>query len=234
MVLGGLVAWRRDERLLALGLLWFPVTILPVSNLIVPIGVLVAERTLYLPSFAIALWVASAATWVATQPLRAKQIATVALAIVLLALGGRTLARVPDWASTDSIMLALVRDRPDAFRGRWHAARKARAEGQPRTAMAEYDTAIALWPYRQRLVLEAIGFAAEQRQFALAFQLAKHAALQWPGDVHVQRQLAGTALDAGDLTVARKAIAAGLRLSPGDSLLRKMAAFADSARGADH
>ena len=233
IVLGGVTAWRREQHLLSLGLLWFPVTILPVSNLIVPIGVLVAERTLYLPSFVIAMLIAGTASWIAAHRAAARPLATAALAVVLLALGARTFTRSPEWASTDAIMLALVRDRPDAFRGRWHAARKARAAGQLRRAMAEYDTAIVLWPFRQRLILEAIGFAAEQRHYARAFQLAQHAALQWPGDVDVQRQLAGSALDAGDLTVARRAIQAGLRLSPGDSLLRRMAAFADSAHGAD-
>lgn len=232
-VLGGLFAWRRGERLLALGLLWFPVTILPVSNLIVPIGVLVAERTLYLPSFVMAFLVAGLASFLATRPAKAKQLAAATLAIALLALSARTLMRVPDWASTDTIMAALVRDRPDAFRGRWHAARKAAAAGEASIAMAEYDTAIVLWPYRQRLVLEAIGFAAQQREYARAFQLARHAARHWPGDLAVQRQLAGSALDAGDFAVARRAIEAGLRLSPGDSLLRRMAAFADSAHGAD-
>ena len=39
--------WPR-ERLVALGIVWFGIAILPVTNLIIPTGVLLAERTFYL------------------------------------------------------------------------------------------------------------------------------------------------------------------------------------------
>jgi hypothetical protein len=59
-LIGGIVALWRGERLWALGLLWFPITILPVSNFLLPIGVVVAERTLYLPSLAACMAAAAA------------------------------------------------------------------------------------------------------------------------------------------------------------------------------
>jgi predicted Zn-dependent protease len=128
-------------------------------------------------------------------------------------------------------MLALVGDRPDAFRGRWHMARMARNAGQMVHAMNEYDAAIAIWPRRQSLILEATAFAAEQQRVDRAFELAQLAASQWPDDVAVQRVLAGTALDAGQFGVAREAIRAGLALEPDDAMLLRMAAFVDSVGG---
>src|SRR5207249_525495 len=43
------LAWRRGRRLEAYGLGWIGIALLPVANLVFPVGVLVAERTLYLP-----------------------------------------------------------------------------------------------------------------------------------------------------------------------------------------
>lgn len=65
VMLGGVVAgaWllRGSYRTVALGLAWFFVAVLPVSNLIVRSDVLLAERTLYLPSVGLALVLAGLA-----------------------------------------------------------------------------------------------------------------------------------------------------------------------------
>src|SRR3989441_8089578 len=44
------LAWRRGRRVEAFGLGWIALALAPVANLLFPAGVLVAERTLYLPS----------------------------------------------------------------------------------------------------------------------------------------------------------------------------------------
>src|SRR5207253_9317730 len=44
------LAWRRGRRLEAFGLGWIAIAFFPVSNLAVQVGVLAAERALYLPS----------------------------------------------------------------------------------------------------------------------------------------------------------------------------------------
>jgi tetratricopeptide (TPR) repeat protein len=227
----GVLAILSGRMLLAMGALWFPITILPVSNLLLPIGVLVAERTLYVPSVALSFLVCAAAAAVAQTGSGTRRVAAAAFAIVLALFGVRTALRAPVWDSTDSVMIALVEDRPDAFRGRWHMARMARNAGQMVHAMNEYDAAIAIWPRRQSLILEATAFAAEQQRVGRAFELAQLAASQWPDDVAVQRVLAGTALDAGQFGVAREAIRAGLALEPDDAMLLRMAAFVDSVGG---
>ena len=50
--------FRRSLPLVSLGLFWFALCVLPVSNLLFPTGVLLAERTLFLPSFGLSLAVA--------------------------------------------------------------------------------------------------------------------------------------------------------------------------------
>jgi protein O-mannosyl-transferase len=223
--LGGLYAWFRGYAGAAAALLWFAIAILPVSNLLVPIGVLVAERTLYLPSVALSL---------ALIPLlrargigvRSRTIIATAMVFGVMLLGVRTLSRIPDWRSTDTIFAALLRDRSDSFRGTWHAARLAAAAAQPGAALALYDSAMHLWPYRPRLVREAALYASRQGRLDRAAQLTAFGLSRWPQDLILRRLHAGILLDHGDLRNAHHHISEGLRWHPGDSLLLRMRAAA--------
>jgi hypothetical protein len=49
------LAWRKGRKIEAFGLGWIAIAFLPVSNLLFSTGVLLAERTLYLPSVGLAL-----------------------------------------------------------------------------------------------------------------------------------------------------------------------------------
>ncbi|HSL68847.1 MAG TPA: hypothetical protein VK864_01330, partial [Longimicrobiales bacterium] len=218
--------WLLDQKrsLAALALLWFPITILPVANLIVPIGILLAERTLYFPSAALAFAVALGWRWITAHRPTLVPAATAVCVIVLALLAGRTIARVPEWDSTDRIMTAQLRDRPDSFRAVWHSARMAKRDQKPREALELYARAARLWPWRERLIVEAAAYAAQQGDARFALQLSRHGTVRWPGNLQLQRLVAGNALDLGDTTTARHALDAGLRLAPNDSLLRRMAA----------
>ncbi|MGH7449521.1 MAG: hypothetical protein ACRELT_18240, partial [Longimicrobiales bacterium] len=184
-VLGGLLAWERERPLAAGALLWFAVAVLPVSNLLIPIGVLVAERTLYLPSAALSFGIVAAAQIrVARQPrvaLRRLLAAAAGVALGLLAV--RTVARVADWKSTNSIFAALVRDRPDSFRGAWHFARLDAAHGFHASAAQRYAEALRLWPYRHRLVREAALHANSTGDAARAQRLITFTLQRWPDDL---------------------------------------------------
>jgi len=228
LVVAGLVALGRGNGRAALVLLWLPVMIVPVSNLIVPIGVLVGERTLYLPSFALAAGIAMLASGRGFTTQRAIVLGRAAIATVVLLFAARVLIRIPDWRSTDSIMEALVRDRPDSFRGHWHLARMARAAEDVTRAVAQYDTAIALWPHRHNLLLEAAAFAAVQGEFGRAMAVSSLILRQWPDDLEAHRIQAGVALDTNDRARAAAAIRAGLEIAPGDDGLQRMRAALDS------
>jgi predicted Zn-dependent protease len=193
--------------------------------------VLVGERTLYVPSFALAAGVAGLATLPVFARAGAARTGRVAVAIVMVLFGARVITRIPDWQSTDTVMQALVRDRPDSFRGHWHLARMAREEQDARRAVAHYDTAVSLWPHRRNLLLEAAGYAATNGELGRAAGLVTLAVRQWPDDVDGQRLLAGIALDANDTVRAAEAIRVGLLLAPDDPVLRQMKAALDSITG---
>jgi hypothetical protein len=112
-VWGALVAfaWRRDRRMEAYGLGWIAIALLPVSNLVFPVGVLVAERTLYLPSAGLALAVGAAVRDLAPRQLR------IAVAVLVVAGGVRTALRVPVWRDLNSVVLSELEDSPRSYDG---------------------------------------------------------------------------------------------------------------------
>ena len=220
LVAGGIAAWLRGAGRLAAVLLFLPLALLPTSNLLVPIGVIVAERTLYLPSIAVALAIAFLTAWLPPRPHR-----RVAAAVVLLAAGlgaVRTLDRIPVWRSTDAVFAALTADRPDSFRAQWYNARAAVEAQHPRLALERYALALRLWPYRHGLVLEASAYAAQIGDLPFTRQVTEFAVTRWPQDVRFARIHAGAQLDLADTTAARSSIEAGLARFPADSVLRAM------------
>lgn len=129
---------------------------------------------------------------------------------------------MPDWKSTDTIMAALLRDRPDAFRGHWHMARVARTRGDAAGALAGYDRAVRLWPYREGLIQETAVYASSQGQEAWARVLSLRGVQRWPANVHFHRILAAYALDHGDAVAARQILERALQLHPKDQMLNDM------------
>jgi hypothetical protein len=222
---GGVVSWQRRSGLAAAALTWFPIAILPVSNLLIPIGVLVAERTLYVPSIALSLGIVATDRLLPraafARPVRRLAVAA-SLGVMLALLTARTLIRIPDWRTTNAIFFALVQDRPDAFRAVWHSARVAASHGAADTAMRLHGEAIRLWPYRPRLLGEAVLYAAANGRSDWSRQLSEVALEHVPDHLIIRRFHAGTLLDQADTAAARAHIVEGLKWHPQDSLLLKM------------
>ena len=220
---GAVLAWLRGQRMLLASLLWFLVAVMPVSNLIVRIGVLVAERTLYLPSVALSLAIAAAVGPLQRRLPRSLALAAPLAVCVLVALfAARTLVRIPEWRTTHTIFEALRRDRPDSFRGAWHFARVAVAQDRREEALRLHSEALELWPYRRKLVQEAALYAGGLGLAERARNLTTFALDRWPDDLPLRRLHAGLLLDGGDTLNARRHIMDGLRWHPDDELLLRM------------
>ena len=128
-VLGGLcalvgVGWRRGgrARLAAVGIAFVVVARLPVSNLVVTSGVLLAERTLFLPSVGMALVAAAVlhgrtGAGPGTVAAGRRVPVPVALAVLLaVTFTVRSAVRTPIWESTFTAMASLGRDAPASWR----------------------------------------------------------------------------------------------------------------------
>jgi protein O-mannosyl-transferase len=142
----GLAAARRAP-LFSLAVLWTFAALLPVLN-VVPIGVLMAERLLYLPSVAPCIWAGQLAAAAAERVhgARARRALSWAGALLLLALAGRTLARNADWRTPRSLWAAELRAAPrDPVVNNNLAVEYTRA-GEPARALERLDVALEVAP----------------------------------------------------------------------------------------
>ncbi len=103
-------AWR-GARVVAFGLGWFLLALLPVSNLL-PIPIPAAERFLYLPLAGVALALAGAFGWLAEKRPRQAVPVGAALAGLLVVFVGLTNRRHADWRDDQTLWLATVATNP--------------------------------------------------------------------------------------------------------------------------
>jgi Flp pilus assembly protein TadD len=110
----GLLSWRMAP-VRAAGILWVFVALLPVSN-VIPTGVLMAERLLYLPSVGFCLWVGHGFAWAlesaGTAHRGRARALTAAGVAVLLACGVQVLRRNRDWRDMRALWEAEVVNTP--------------------------------------------------------------------------------------------------------------------------
>ncbi len=124
-----------------LGLLWFVVTILPVSNALFLSGVFLAERTLYLPSVGVAWMMGAGLVWVTDRRRRGGLV----LAVVLGSLWvGRTVTAIPVWRDTLAVFDHMVNVVPQSGRSQWVLGDALLDAGQVDAAVAAYTRALGL------------------------------------------------------------------------------------------
>lgn len=113
----GWTGWHRRRAAVLVGVFWLPVALAPVANLLFPTGVLVAERTLFLPSIAFALLFGA----VAQLGMRSGQLrpSVLASAVTVLLVAGviRSAARQRAWEDSLTVFTTLVADAPENARG---------------------------------------------------------------------------------------------------------------------
>lgn len=120
-LVAAVVVWRakRANRLLSAGIVWFAVTVLPVSGVLFAAGVILAERTLYLPSVGLALAVAGTAAWVQTYPMAWRRMGVLILGVLVVLGGLRTWRQNPVWKDSASILNYMVDAHPGSYRSHW-------------------------------------------------------------------------------------------------------------------
>jgi tetratricopeptide (TPR) repeat protein len=91
------------------------VTFLPTSNLVFPIGTIMAERFLYLPSIALAVCVVLALYAIGRRT-GATRLAPIALCLIVAAFTARTWARNSDWRDDLSLMTAAAETSPNSYK----------------------------------------------------------------------------------------------------------------------
>lgn len=145
---------RKRQPVISFGIAFVCVVLLPSSNFVLPAGIMLAERTLFLPSVG-AMLVAGAVAVAISNWARARygerpasrSLGYVFVGLVLVAGMARSLLRTPVWYDNDRLFNQAVIDSPLAYRahymlGAWSFEKKRKREGE-----AEYRKALNLFPY---------------------------------------------------------------------------------------
>jgi len=192
-----ILAWRRGRRVEAYGLGWIGIAYLPVSNLVVPHGVLVAERLLYLPSVGLAL---AAAAALDRLPRRAWAIA---LFVIVAAGAVRSAVRVPVWRDNRAAALAMIADAPLSYRSWDYLGWEYLWTGHDQRALASFRRARSIYPGDARIHLAAAHMAYTLGRTALADSLLARTDSVCPRCPTAYRNQASAAQLRGDTAAAR-------------------------------
>jgi tetratricopeptide (TPR) repeat protein len=139
-------SWR-GSRWVAAAIAWFGAAVFLVSNLPFAVGVLIAERTLYLPSVALAFLLPPLVDVVARERLVVRR-AAAAVFVVLLGLGAwRTWLRTPVWRSSSTVFDAMVEDHPELWWVEWKAGQLLSKAGRIDEALPWYHKALEKTKY---------------------------------------------------------------------------------------
>ena len=162
LLLGGIVlAWiaRRRAPVVSFGLAWCAITLFPVSNLIVPTGILLAERTLFSPSIGFLIAAGGAIHWLLAlerPESRVLRPALVLTTLVLVALGTvRSASRQKVFRNQATLNFASAEDAPKSARVQQALGETLFDQGNRAEAVAAYRRAISYGrePWTLRIAL---------------------------------------------------------------------------------
>jgi tetratricopeptide (TPR) repeat protein len=156
---GALVSWSRPAlsrgndtaRALGFGVVWFLITVSPVANVLFMSGVLLAERTLYLPS----LGLAAGAGWLVVRMAKDRPRGVwVLLAVALTSMSWHSWRRNPTWRDNLTVFGQLINDYPHSGRSQWVLGDLFFQQGNPSQGLVSYRAAINILGPHYQLVTE--------------------------------------------------------------------------------
>ncbi|UCF41359.1 MAG: DUF1736 domain-containing protein [Gemmatimonadota bacterium] len=204
-LLGWAFAVPRFRRsVVALGILWYAITLFPTSNLLMLVGTIFAERLLYLPSVAFCLLVATGLVWVAERRRPAALAAAVAL---VAALSVQTLRYSSAWRDDISLFRWAVASVPHSTKAHHKLGEELLRAGHLGEAIRELERALAIAPENQ---YAAATLAVAEQRIAERYGPSTGAGDDPPTDPNVLAVLAQRSGDRGDLALAEAQFTAAL------------------------
>jgi protein O-mannosyl-transferase len=237
VLVGALLAWRRGAmrpqapaaRSAAFGVLWFGIAISPVSNIFFLSGVLLAERTLYLPTVGLA----AATGWLAVRSWRHRPRMTTALvAGVLLCGTARAWARNPTWRDTVTVFTTLIGDYPQSGRSQWALADSFLQQGRTSEALRAYRAAVDLLDSPYGLLTRVARTLTDLARYESADRILERAMIDAPELPLAYRMRAGLRAELGDAAGAERYARASIALGGRDPVREHVLAWALASRGA--
>jgi hypothetical protein len=161
------VAARRRAPAITFGIAWMAIALFPVHNVLVPTGVVLAERTLFLASVGAMLALGGLGSLVLDRTAGSARVLLASATGLLLVLGAnRSAARHPDWSDMFNYWYVTAnRDAPRSFRAHHALGDMYLLAGASGLAEQEFRTAIALAPPHESNVFLAYADMLRRRGF---------------------------------------------------------------------
>lgn len=132
---------RHPARLFSFGVVWLVITLSPVSNVLFLSGVLLAERTFYLPSVGFVALLA----WIGAELYKERRsLARGALVVTLALMSLRTVTRNADWRDNFTVFNTLLIEHPESGRAQWLIGDAYHMTGNREAGNAAYRVTISL------------------------------------------------------------------------------------------
>jgi tetratricopeptide (TPR) repeat protein len=151
-----LFSFRRHDGIF-LGVVLLLVPLLPVSNLIVPIGTIMAERLLYLPALGFCVLMAVAIE----RTMRFRRLGKVMVAVTAMLLAayvGRTVIRNGDWRDDATLFAAALNTAPKSARIQLYLGKHYNRIGQYEMAIDHLNESLVMLPGNPEAIGE-VGYA---------------------------------------------------------------------------
>jgi len=157
----GLAWWgRRTARPVTAGLLWAAIALFPVSNLLIPTGIMMAERTLMGPSVGFLIGVGGITVWLLSRlpgERVVRGVLAAAAVVVVTAFTWRSAIRMRVWKDDASVIRQMVIDEPRSYFAHFNQGLWLESQGQWPAAEQEFRAAISLWDGDGRMLEHLAG-----------------------------------------------------------------------------
>jgi tetratricopeptide (TPR) repeat protein len=231
-----LAAWRREAllpatdsaRAFAFGVVWFVIAVSPTSNAFFLSGVVLAERTLYLPSVGLAL----ATGWLVARLARDRpRAAAVLLSLTLVLASVKTWTRPPVWRDNQTFFRALLAEAPHSGRAQWILGDEFLKAGNVSQGLLAYRLAINMLGGHYVLVTDVSQRLMEIERWQTAERLLTGAWEQRPEFALAPSLLAWVRAQYGDAIGTERYVRASLALYDQDPTRYHLLAWSLAVQG---
>jgi MFS family permease len=230
-----LVAWqtRRRAPLITFGLAWSALALAPVSNVVIPTGIVLAERTLFLASAGWLLAAGGVAAMLWPREPATQYRAGLAATCLLLTVAGavRSVRRFAAWRDETTYALQLGLDAPRSYRAQLARASVLFRHQQYDAAFDAYDAAFAAAPprYRWRVRHDLVRRLWDVEQYQIAVEQMVASVRESPDLEEARHYLVLSYLGAGDYAAAVAESDSALARGFNPDLFLGLRALADTA-----
>ncbi len=231
-----LVTWRRplmepgkaSARAAAFGVVWFVIAISPTSNALFLSGILLAERTLYLPSVGLA----AATGWLVVRFAKERRrVAWVGLTAIVVLSSVRVWTRNPTWHDTLTVLGALIEDYPHSGRSQWILGDQFIRQGRTSQSLLSYRAAINVLGTHYALSTEIARVLMDEGLYDPAEVLLKFAVGDQPELPLGYALLALVEAERGDAQASEAYARQSLAIEPDDPTRLHLLAWSLAAQG---